>query len=124
MSLSFLSGYVLGQQGTQSARLAALTAGRQGTSTSEVLALEDRLDRLVLVIGAMWSLLEERGFTNDDLIARIHEIDKADGLADGRRVTGPSDCRECGSKVAPGLQACQFCGAAVPTSAVDPFAGA
>ena len=123
MSLSFLSGYVLGQHGTQSARLAALTAGRQGTSASEVLALEDRLDRLVLVIGAMWSLLEERGFSNDDLIARIEEIDRADGLADGRRVTGPSECQSCGSKVAPGLSACQFCGTALPSSSVDPFAG-
>ena len=91
MSLQFLTGYVLGQQGTQSARLAALTAGGQGTSAADVLALEDRLDRLVLVLGAMWSLLEERGFTNDDLIARINEIDRADGLADGRRFSGPSE---------------------------------
>ena len=124
MSLHFLTGYVLGQQGTLSARLAALTAGGQGTSAADVLALEDRLDRLVLVLGAMWSLLEERGFTNDDLIARINEIDRADGLADGRRFSGPSECASCGSKVAPGLTACQFCGTELPVSSLDPFAGA
>ena len=123
MSLSFLSGYVLGQHGTQSARLAALTAGSQGTSSSELLALEDRLDRLVLVIGAMWSLLEENGMRHEDLIARIEEIDRTDGLADGRRVAGPAECGSCGSKVAPGLAACQFCGTQVPIDSRDPLAG-
>jgi hypothetical protein len=123
MGLTFLTGYVLGQHGTQSARLASLTANRSGSDTNDLLELHDRVDRLLLVIDGIWSLLEDAGYTDDQLRERIREIDLADGTEDGRRTQMAAQCVGCDAKVAPGLASCQFCGVAVPADSQDPLSG-
>jgi hypothetical protein len=124
MSLHFLAGYVLGEHGRQSARLAAAAGAVAGGARREdVHELHDRVDRLTLVVAAMWSLLQEQGFDEAALAARIRELDEADGVADGKTTARPNDCRSCGAKVGAGLEQCQFCGAAVLGDAPpDPFA--
>ena len=119
--MSFLSGYVLGQHATQSARLAILSGSGSGPSVDDLLDVHERVDRLVLVIEAMWSLLEESGYTPEQLQKRIEAIDAADGTADGKRTAKVAQCRACGSKVAAGLPACQFCGTKVPGDPLDPL---
>ena len=60
MTLSFLTGYVLGQKdvSTNAMRAAAIPAA--GTVSKEhILDVDERVDRLLLVVAAMWSLLEE-----------------------------------------------------------------
>ena len=114
---NFILGYVMGER-TQSraaslARDAAVSDGMRGKQRDE--DLNARVDRLLLVVQAMWSLLEEQGLTDEQLIAKIQELDLADGITDGRLTVSPTDCLSCGSKVAPGLAACQFCGTPVPT---------
>ncbi|MGI9665714.1 MAG: hypothetical protein ACR2N2_01255 [Acidimicrobiia bacterium] len=122
MSLTFLTGYILGQHGAQSARIAATAAAQtSGNPVSDIIDLNERVDRLILVIDAMWSLLEESGYTDEQLIARIQHIDEQDGQLDGRRTPLASDCSKCGAKVAPGLDACQFCGAAIAATKPDPL---
>ena len=123
MSLTFLTGYVLGQHGAQSARVAATAATHGGPTTLDLHDIEERVDRLVLVVDALWSLLEDRGFSDEELMARIHEIDAADGSTDGKRTDLPSDCGGCGAKVAAGLAACQFCGTTVSSPSGGPLAG-
>lgn len=113
MGLTFLTGYVLGQQGAQSARLAA-SVGSTGATQVDLLDVHDRLDRLILVVDAMWSLLEEAGYSDEQLRQRVEQIDLADGVADGRRTPLPTICRACGAKVAAGLASCQFCGNDLP----------
>lgn len=117
MTLHFLAGYVLGEHGKQSARLAAQTGSRSGASTDAVVDVEDRVDRLVLAVAAMWSLLEETGLTTEQLQERIRTMDEADGVADGKMTPRPTVCRSCGSKVAASLAACQFCGTEVDLNA-------
>ena len=51
----------------------------------------------------MWSLMREQGFSDEALMAKLVELDEADGVADGRRTRQPSVCRKCGSKVAASL---------------------
>gem|GEM_PF-878604 len=121
MGLSFLSGYVLGQHATQSARLAVLSGNSSGPSLDDLLDVHDRVDRVVLVIEAMWSLLEEGGYTAEQLKERIEAIDAADGTQDGKRTARIAQCRACGSKVAAGLLACQFCGTRVAGEPPDPL---
>ncbi len=121
MGLTFLTGYILGQHGAQSARLASTAASGGGTSVRELLEVHDRVDRLILVVDAMWSLLEESGLTDEQLKARIQEIDAADGAVDGKRTAQVAQCSGCGAKVASGLSSCQFCGAAVPGLIDDPI---
>ncbi len=123
MGLPFLTGYVLGQHGVQSARLASTAAGSTGSSKNDVLDVHDRVDRLILVVEAMWSLLEENGYTEDQLRSRIAHIDSADGVEDGRKVTRGVDCRDCGSIVPAGRPNCQFCGADAAEYDEGPFVG-
>ncbi|MFP3914637.1 MAG: hypothetical protein ACLFWM_07155 [Actinomycetota bacterium] len=120
--LDFMWGYVMGQRSASQAASFARSAGTADAMTSRMrmLDVDERIDRLVLLVEAMWSLLREQGFSDEELAERLMELDQADGSLDGRRVAPPSTCASCGSKVAAGLAACQFCGAAVPTDAT-PF---
>lgn len=123
MGLGFLTGYVLGQHGAQSARLAAAAGSGTGPTFEDFLDIDDRIDRVLLVLEAMWTLLEENGYTAEQLKARIEELDAADGTIDGKRTPQATACRECGAKVGAGLAACQFCGTALPGGEVGPFSG-
>jgi hypothetical protein len=122
MSLSFLSGYVLGQRdASNTAMRAAAMPAPGGASTEHVLDVDERVDRLLLVVSAMWSLLQDTGMTEDQLEARMREIDEADGVADGKMTPPTVQCSNCGAAVSGELPACQFCGTPVPGNR-DPFA--
>ena len=94
-----------------------------GSSADQMWEIHERVDRLVLVIDAMWSLLEDAGFTDEQLRQRIEDIDRADGHLDGRRTSLPTRCRGCSAMVAAGLESCQFCGREVPTNEDDAIGG-
>ncbi len=120
MALDFIAGYVLGQRGAaRAAGLASSASTFAASPTAKFHALDDRIDRLMLVVESMWSLLEESGYTTDQLIARIKELDGSDGALDGRTTRSAGRCAECGAMLGRGLANCQFCGH--PTGAVDPF---
>jgi hypothetical protein len=124
--LDFMWGYVMGQKSAAQAASFARSAGAAHAMSSSLhkIDIDERIDRLTLLVEAMWSLLREQGLSDDDLAARLMELDQSDGTMDGRRTPAPSTCRSCGSKVAAGLPACQFCGTAVPAAETpDPFAG-
>lgn len=123
MGLTFLTGYVLGQHGTQSARLASTAANQSGSGVKDLLDLHDRVDRLLLVVDGMWALLEDAGYTDEQLRKKIQEIDLADGIEDGKRTKLATECVACDAKVAPGLTSCQFCGTALPGDEHDPLSG-
>jgi hypothetical protein len=123
MGLTFLTGYILGQHGAQSARLASMAGGHGGPSVEDLLDVQERVDRLILVVDAMWSLLEERGFSDQQLRDRIRQIDGEDGESDGRRTRRPVPCRGCDAMVPVGLPSCQFCGTAVAADQGSPLTG-
>ena len=123
MGLTSLTGYVLGQHGAQSARLASTAANQSGSGVKDLLDLHDRVDRLILVVDGMWSLLEDAGYTDEQLREKIQEIDLADGIEDGKRTKLVAQCSACDAKVAPGLASCQFCGTALPGEQHDPLSG-
>lgn len=75
---------------------------------------EDKFERLVLVVDAVWELLRDHaGLTNEDLFRRVNQIDLEDGVADGRRRPDVLIC-ECGSRVNPASHRCDYCGTAAP----------
>ena len=121
MGLTFLTGYILGQQGAQSARVASTAAMASGSPADQLWDIHERIDRLVLVVDAMWSLLEDAGFTDEQLRERIDRLDAADGQMDGKRTQFPTRCRGCSAMVAPGLDSCQFCGRSVSTPDTGPI---
>ncbi len=124
MGLTFLTGYVLGQHGAQSARVASQAARRSAAyGRGELFDVNERIDRLLLVVDAMWSLLEDNGYTEDQLVDRIRDLDASDGNVDGRLRPQGRTCGGCGTKVPASLAACQFCGEDVPGKDDDPFVG-
>jgi predicted Zn-ribbon and HTH transcriptional regulator len=90
-----------------------------GISEARVLSVDDRVDRLSLIVEAMWELLEETGHTEEALRAKLEEIDARDGRVDGKVVRKPVPCRACGSSSPPGRATCQMCGEEL--SEVDTF---
>jgi hypothetical protein len=123
--LPMIAGYVMGQRTAAKVAGMSVVANHMSVSGSSVEALAEldaRVDRLLLVIEAMWGMMKEQGLTDEQLAARIAEIDNSDGVADGRRVIPAVTCRSCGSKVMGGLPRCQICGTDTGV-VVGPLAG-
>jgi len=77
--------------------------------------LEFALNRMALANQALWELLRERvGITEDELLARITEVDLRDGVKDGRMTPQLASCPSCGRTVNTRNSRCIFCGAALP----------
>ncbi len=83
--------------------------------------LEDRIERLSLVCMAMWSLIQDKtNLTEQELMARVQQIDLMDGEDDGKASRTVSKCHKCGRAMSPRHRACIYCGAArVQKSAFD-----
>lgn len=113
--LDFYLGYAMGQQtASRAASLARSAAVADGTRHSNRIEdLNERVDRLVMILRATLALLEEQGITKERLMAKIDELDLQDGTDDEQLREGVVDCPSCESKVAPGLRRCQFCGTEV-----------
>ena len=91
---------------------------RRQRSTDEIDELHDRLDRLVMVTEAMWNLMSSHAVLwDEDLMAQISNLDRVDGVMDGRRQPLAKECN-CGAKVNPRAPRCAFCGADAPNRSV------
>lgn len=92
---------------------------RHQRSRDEIDELDARIDRMMLITEAVWQLLAEKsGLDEDDLADRVRQLDKLDGIEDGRRQSLASDCGSCGAKVNPKSAICQFCGIDVPQRSI------
>ena len=106
MVYPLIAGYVLGaRQLSRTVGLAASANEFYGQPATKVIDLDERLDRLTMVIEAMWTLLREQGLTDEQLAAKVEELDKMDG---GARTA--SRCPSCGAAVTRAEDHCQFCG--------------
>ena len=75
---------------------------------------QKNVERLYLVVHAMWELLKDRaGLTDADLEAKVQEIDMRDGRLDGQDATQTAmlTCRNCGRTIQSGHLHCPWCGA-------------
>ncbi len=121
--LEFFLGYSMGERSaTRNASLARSAAVAGGTlHTNRIEDLNERIDKLLMIVRAMWALLEAQGMTADQLKAKIEEIDLLDGVADGQVRSQVVECPSCQSKVAPGLRNCQLCGTQVRSDTGHPL---
>ena len=90
-------------------------ASRAIRTGAEIDELNSRVDKLALVVDAMWILLERAGYSREDLESLIDELDMSDGSADGRNTPAGATCRACGAMVEFGRPSCTFCGTEVAT---------
>ena len=85
-------------------------AARQ-TVQREVVAVDERLDKMALVMHAMWTLVSERmNISEGDLINRMTELDGQDGAVDGRISKPQVRCGKCDAVVSRKFNRCLFCG--------------
>lgn len=78
----------------------------------DVREIGDQLERTLLVCEAMWSILRDKlGVTDEELVARVNEIDLTDGKLDGKvRKTAVTVCEKCTRTVSMRFRKCTYCG--------------
>lgn len=75
------------------------------------------IDALSLSCAAMWELLSEKlGVTDQQLMAKIEEIDMRDGKLDGKMATETRACTSCGRSNNAKRGRCLYCGTNLPRS--------
>ena len=81
----------------------------------DVAAFERRLNRLALCNQALWELLRDNTtLTDDDLRAKIREIDARDGREDSQMSAQQIPCAACGKLSNTKRNTCVYCGATLP----------
>lgn len=86
---------------------------KAGDAQRELRLIAERLDKLVLINMAMWSLVQERtGVSEEDLANRVQEIDLRDGVADGKVTRNVRQCPNCRRTMSRRHNKCLFCGSA------------
>jgi len=89
---------------------------RGGADRFALNELERRLDRAMLTMEALWSLITEHTeLSPDDLVARIAALEGPDGKV----AREPTECDGCGRATSRRQPKCLYCGHPV---ALDPFA--
>ena len=91
-----------------------------GVSSGELADLQARCDKALMVCEALWTILRDQlNLSEDDLIARVNEIDLSDGRLDGRaKKSGTVRCPDCDRTISQRFANCIYCGTAIVH---DPF---
>jgi hypothetical protein len=95
--------------------------GFAGTE-SDVRLLRLDVERLMMITEALWTLLKEQhGYTDDELVKRVNEIDMRDGALNGQVAAELSPvCPQCHrQQPIKHRPLCLYCGSPVGTD--DPF---
>ena len=95
------------------------TEGKANRANRSAEAVGNRLERALVTMEAMWTLLRERfGVTDEELVERIVEIDLSDGVLDGKVRRPALECHACKRKIPRRFPRCMYCGIDVQH---DPF---
>jgi hypothetical protein len=104
------------------------TPGRPGVTGADariaaeqaVMSVENRLDHLELACSGLWTLLKEKhGYTDDELIVAIQEVDARDGVVDGKVGRAQHTCPHCHRKLlSRESPKCSWCGGSLEHKAL------
>jgi hypothetical protein len=90
---------------------ASAARGTAANAKFQVDQLTARVDQAMLVCEALWTLLRDRlNIPEEELIARVNEIDLLDGKLDGKVTRGALVCPTCQRTVARRHRQCIYCG--------------
>lgn len=80
-------------------------------SKADISGVELKLNRLVLLNQAIWSLVKQQTSLNEaDLMHEIKRLDMLDGRLDGKSAE-TKKCSQCSTVLAVGAMSCYHCGA-------------
>ncbi len=84
-------------------------------AASAVALIQHHVERLLMITEALWAMLKEQhGYTDEDLIERVRQIDLRDGKLDGKVAsTGIKTCASCKRPVSGRHTVCLYCGGAL-----------
>ena len=100
------------QQIEQNTLSANRAASRTERHSDHIDNLTRHIERLSLASQAMWELLKSRSdLTEEELDAKILEIDARDGQVDGKMKTAPILCPSCARTTSATRDTCVLCGA-------------
>ncbi len=103
----------------QASSSAGSSAGSSAArANTNVRYLQKDVERLTMICEAMWSMLRDKlGVDDEELMARIAELDLSDGEADGRKeVSGPAMCPKCSRPNSRRHDFCIYCGTLIRTT--------
>jgi hypothetical protein len=72
------------------------------------------IEKLFMITEALWEILKhQHGYTDDQLVEMIQNIDLRDGKLDGKVAKSPQrpTCPECGRTIIKNQARCLYCGA-------------
>jgi len=119
--MDFLIGYVMGARLAGHASRMAVAANAMPpvvSNAGKAQDLDDRIDRLAIVVEAMWQLFEEAGYSAEDFDERVAALEEK-VLASP--LQSAVKCQGCEAMVPPNFASCQFCGE--PTGEASAFTG-
>lgn len=94
-----------------SSRDAARAMSKTDQLKTTLRMLQANLQKAMMINEALWELIRENhGLTENDLHAKIYEIDMRDGTLDGKNQRKAQQCPECKRMVSPRHPACIYCG--------------
>ena len=105
-----LHGFLYEDIPTASAINAAEAVGEARRARTATEGLDARLERMTLAFEAMWTLVREKlQATDEDLAARMNDLDLSDGKLDGKVRKGAVSCPKCGRTISRRLPKCIYC---------------
>lgn len=100
------------QRNIHEAREKASRSESTANATAQrLLAAERQIDRALLIQTALLELLRERlGISEEQVLAKIEEVDLRDGKRDGRMISPPKPCPQCARRNHAMRISCLYCG--------------
>ena len=93
---------------------ASQAKGAADKAHTQLMRLEEKVDRLALASQALWELIRAATKASDDVLKKkMQEIDLRDGVKDGRMSRSARACPSCNRAVSRRHDKCMFCGTEV-----------
>jgi hypothetical protein len=99
-------------QASQASHEASRASSKAREVSNQLGLIKVDVEKLLMISEALWTILKEKhGYTDNELIRRIENIDLRDGKLDGKVSKNPPEpCPACGRILMGNRPVCLYCG--------------